>query len=227
MDKKYFDYVKHNESLNYYDSKRPGGNAFNGINISIQEVDYSQKVSQKPQYGTGNMSQIIALLNEKKGATNLSKTKTKRNPSNNVSMKKLTSLNKSVAKGSYCSNLKSNRDLLSKHQSKNKTYMSNHIKRMLNASLNSSNPSISAHRNKGKAPGTSQIKNLNFGSRGKRVNVTSRPGNFNYTQKINIGEHLECMAALDEQDLNRGEVSTFNSKLQHFELSFAIEPEIR
>lgn len=98
IDKKYFDYIKHNESLNYYDTKRATG--FNGINISIQEVDYKNKTSSKPQYGTGNVSHIIALLNEKKGSASNSK-KGKRNTSNHVSMKKLTSLNKSMNKSSY------------------------------------------------------------------------------------------------------------------------------
>jgi hypothetical protein len=98
IDKKYFDYIKHNESLNYYDTKRTTG--FNGINISIQEVDNKNKTSSKPQYGTGNMSHIIALLNEKKSALSNSK-KTKRNTSNQVSMKKLASLNKSMNKSSY------------------------------------------------------------------------------------------------------------------------------
>jgi hypothetical protein len=82
--------------------------------------------------------------------------------------------------------------------------MSNHIKRMLNASLNSSNPSISAHRNRGNIPITKQIRDLNFGGRSMTSkNSTLRPSNFNNTQKINIGEHLECMHALDEKDQNQ------------------------
>lgn len=78
--------------------------------------------------------------------------------------------------------------------------MSNHIKRMLNASLNSSNPSISAHRNRTKVPATKHMKDLNFGS--TKIYDSSRPGYFNNTQKINIGSHLECLAALEERDQN-------------------------
>jgi len=76
---------------------------------------------------------------------------------------------------------------------KNNTYMSNHIKRMLNASLNNSNPSISSHRNRCKVPATKQIKDLNFGSKGssKRSHGESKNNRFNNTQKINIGNHLE------------------------------------
>lgn len=64
-DKRYFDYPKHNESANYYDSKRGGG--LSGINISIQEVEGKKnKPCKKPQYGTGNMSHILSLLNDKR-----------------------------------------------------------------------------------------------------------------------------------------------------------------
>lgn len=156
--------------MNYYDSKRSNG--LNGINISIQEVENrNQKLGFKPQYGTGNMTHIIALLNEKKNSVSSSK-KTKRNATNHASMKKLASVSKNANKSSHSNNLKSNRDHLKigKHRelkevmnnsssstvlcgsleakNKNGAYMSNHIKRMLNASLNSSNPSISAHRNR-------------------------------------------------------------------------------
>lgn len=54
-------------------------------------MDSRSKPSQKPQYGTENMSHIIALLNDK----------SKRNTSNHVSMKKLASLTKSANKHSY------------------------------------------------------------------------------------------------------------------------------
>lgn len=71
--------------MNYYDSKR--SNCLNGINISIQEVDNrNQKLAFKPQYGTGNMTHIIALLNEKKNSVSSSK-KSKRNGTNHASMK--------------------------------------------------------------------------------------------------------------------------------------------
>jgi len=91
-DKKYFEYVKNNESVNYYDSKKNKG--FHGINISIQESDNkSAKYSKKPQYGTGNMSHVIALLNDKKNSISSQK-KTKRNSSNNASMKKLGNTSK-------------------------------------------------------------------------------------------------------------------------------------
>lgn len=134
-------------------------------------------------------------------------------------MKKLAAITKSANKYSYCSNLKSNREsskgnkskdskgyinnsasstvICSSMDPKNKscTYMSNHIKKMLNASLNSSNPSISAHRNRGKVPVTKQIRDINFGMTGFpfKNHSTSRPGNFNNTQKINIGDHLDCI----------------------------------
>lgn len=86
IDKKYFEYIRHNESANYYDTKK--GKGFTGINISIQEVEHKprNKSYKKPQYGTGNMSHIIALLNDQKNTTMSSK-KSKRNTSNHVSMK--------------------------------------------------------------------------------------------------------------------------------------------
>jgi hypothetical protein len=93
IDKKYFEYIRHNESANYNDNKKARG--FTGINISIQEVDNKprNKSYKKPQYGTGNMSHIIALLNDQKSATMSSK-KSKRNTSNHVSMKKLSNTSK-------------------------------------------------------------------------------------------------------------------------------------
>jgi hypothetical protein len=100
-------------------------------------------------------------------------------------------------------------------KNQNSTYMSNHIKRMLNASLNSSNPSISAHRNRGNIPVTNQIRDLNFGGRGMTSkNCTSRHANFNNTQKINIGEHLECMAALDDKDQNQMYAESIHNNLK-------------
>lgn len=64
IDKRYFEYIKHNESLNFYDSNK--NSTLKGINISINEVDGRNKTTSKPQYGTENMSHIIALLNDKK-----------------------------------------------------------------------------------------------------------------------------------------------------------------
>jgi hypothetical protein len=90
---------------------------------------------------------------------------------------------------------------------KNKTdsNMSSHIKRMLKASLNSSNPSISAHKNRWNVPATKQIKDLNFGNRMPSTKGTwdSKSIQFNKTQKINIGSHLECMGVLQSKDQNR------------------------
>lgn len=66
-DKRYFDkFKKHNESANYYESKRGPGRS--GVNISIQEVDAKKNkmAMKKPHCGTGNMSHILALLNKKK-----------------------------------------------------------------------------------------------------------------------------------------------------------------
>ena len=83
--------------------------------------------------------------------------------------------------------------------------MSNHIKRMLNGCLNSSNPSIYGNRNKGKAqPLAKNIRDFNFGTRGKTTkNSTSRHVNFNNTQKINIDGHLDGIHVLDEGDHSR------------------------
>lgn len=76
---------------------------------------------------------------------------------------------------------------------------------MLKASLNSSNPSISAHKTNTKVPATKQMKDLNFGSRmpSAKGACDPRSNQFNKTQKINIGSHLECMGVLQNKDQNR------------------------
>jgi hypothetical protein len=72
--KRHFDYSKHNESANYYDTKRVTG--LSGVNISIQEVEASQNKSNKRSYyGTSNVSHILALLNDKKNSVTNSKSK--------------------------------------------------------------------------------------------------------------------------------------------------------
>ncbi len=87
---------------------------------------------------------------------------------------------------------------------KNNTYMSNHIKRMLNGSLNSSNPSIYGTRNKVKKPTAKPIREFKVGSRGKTTkNSTSRQVNFNNTQKINIEEQLDGMKAFDDMNQSK------------------------
>lgn len=96
-DKQYFDYIKHNESLNFYDH---GTNSMiKGLNISTHEADGRNKSTSKPQYGTENMTNVISLLNHKK--KNIHSKKTKRNTSNHISMKKLGSVNKSTCKVSH------------------------------------------------------------------------------------------------------------------------------
>lgn len=84
--------------MNFHDSKK--NSTLKGINISIHEVDGRNKTDSKPQYGTENMSHIIALLNDKKNYHSNSN-KSKRNTSNHVSMKKLTSINNNMNKSSY------------------------------------------------------------------------------------------------------------------------------
>lgn len=113
--KKHFDYNKHNESANYYDTKRVTG--LSGINISIQEVESSQnKPTKRSYYGTSNVSHILALLNDKKNSTSNSRHKGQvdKNSSNHVSMKKLSSITRNVNKQPQYGILKSNRDHLNK-----------------------------------------------------------------------------------------------------------------
>jgi hypothetical protein len=128
-------------------------------------------------------------------------------------MKKLSSITRSINKQHNYGNLKSNRDHLKQSKdikeyintsastkgnslvmdsSKKSSYMSRHIKRMLNASINSSNPSISAHRNRHKAPASKHSKDIRTGVLSLyNKNTDHRPHDFNNTQKINIGNHLE------------------------------------
>ena len=165
--------------------------------------------------------------------------KSKRNTSNQVSMKKLASVNKNTNKSSYCTNLKSNREQFrsgkqrtgkeyinnsssssvictSIDSKKNNTYMSNHIKRMLNGCINSSNPSIYANRKKGKIPLAKNIKEFNFGSKGKTTkSSTSRQVNFNNTQKVNIEEHLDGMKAMDQMNKSRLYSDSIHSNLKN------------
>jgi len=148
----------------------------------------------------------------------------------------LIPINKNMSKSSYCSNLKSNREqfrsgkqrggkeyvnnsssctaICTSNDSKkknNNTYMSSHIKRMLNGSLNSSNPSIYGNRKKGKMPLAKNIREFNFGSRGKTTkNSTSRQVNFNNTQKINIEEHLDGIHAIG--NTNKSKIYTDKAK---------------
>jgi len=70
--------------LNFYDSNK--NSTLKGTNISIHEADGRNKTASKPQYGTENVSHIIALLNDKKNYHSNSN-KPKRNTSNNASMK--------------------------------------------------------------------------------------------------------------------------------------------
>lgn len=105
-------------------------------------------------------------------------------------------------------------------ESKNNTnaYVSNHIKRMLNASINSSNPSISAHRNKCNFPGTSNTKDLSCKYSGvtSKNHSTSRPRvrNFNNTQKINIGAYLE-VSELEDKPEGKVDFDEFQSDTKH------------
>ena len=64
MDKRYFEYIKHNDSTNQHEYKNGG---HKGVNISIQEIENKKnKLSRRPCYGTGNMSNILSLINDKK-----------------------------------------------------------------------------------------------------------------------------------------------------------------
>jgi len=162
-----------------------------------------------------------------------------RNASNHVSMKKLSAITKSINKQTHNGNLKSNRDHLKHYKvkeiqdyinsssstkgnslvldsSKKASYMSSHIKRMLNASMNNSNPSISAHRNRYKAPvvnkqpiditaGVLNLYNKNIAS--------SRPIDFNNTQKINIGNHLDCLDLKFEHDMSNVKYCNYQTNL--------------
>ena len=140
-------------------------------------------------------------------------------------MKKLTTLSKKPSKASYSSNLKSNREnwklnsqkeakeftnnssssmvILSSIESNNKAnaYVSDHIKRMLNASINCSNPSISAHRNKSKISASNQTRDVQFGFSGytSKNQSKKRLYNFNNTQKINLDSELD-FAGTDEKE---------------------------
>ena len=139
---------------------------------------------------------------------------------------KLTTLNKKPSKASYSSNLKSNREnwklnwrkeakefnnnssssmvILSSIESNNKTntYVSDHIKRMLNASINWSNPSISAHRNKSKVLVANQTRDMQFGFSGytSKNQSNKRLYNFNNTQKINLDSELEFIGTEEKED---------------------------
>ena len=119
--------------------------------------------------------------------------------SNNKSNRENWKNHKHKENKSYINNSASSTVICSSMDPKNKssTYMSSHIKKMLNASMNSSNPSISANRNRYKVPVTKQTKDFNFGTTGIPIknNSSSRPGKFCNTQKINIGEHLDGIEA--------------------------------
>lgn len=74
---------------------------------------------------------------------------------------------------------------------------------MLNASMNSSNPSISAHKNRKKGPMANQMRIVNSGvsSIVNRNHSSSKLTNFNNTQKICIDNHLDCSDPEPEREV--------------------------
>lgn len=159
-----------------------------------------------------------------------------------LQLNKLTTLNKKPSKASYSSNLKSNRwenwklnsrkdpkeftnnssssmvILSSIENNRTNAYVSDHIKRMLNASINWSNPSISAHRNKSKVGATNQTKDFKFGfsSHTSKNQSNKRLYNFNNTQKINLDSELDFIGTEEIEDWNfqiENPVEEFKNKM--------------
>lgn len=89
---------------------------------------------------------------------------------------------------------------------------------MLNASINWSNPSISAHRNKSKVTPSNKTKDFNFGFSAytSKNQSNKRLHNFNNTQKINLDSELDFIGSEEIEDWNmqlENPVEDFKNKM--------------